>query len=198
MGTATIFELSALDDILSEAGDYRLTIYADGATDFFDNTMQRDEVRNLAMVGRTNNLNRTDREAVVIGHKSDMVLNCCATEFLFTADRSGGTLSKDGAGRAGSDQRVAYRRISGADRVHVFFVSDGRTTTLTSHPLKNGMNYDLRFEFGAGGIKLFINDQLMGRKPRVATGLSNTQDFVLGANASRSTQWDDGQSEELL
>ena len=191
MGENSIFRLSGLREVLDVAGEYQLTLDASesGIRDAAGNPLANDDTESFTIVGNSYDFDRSNQEPAVIPHESDMVLDSGSIEFSFNADRVGGTLlSKDATGRGDGDLRISYIRVNGVNRVRVWFVSNGRMNRLTSHRLQNGVDYNLRLTFGTGGLKLYINDTLMGRKCGVRTGLANTQDIVLGASAHRSTR----------
>ena len=191
MGEATFFELSGLRELIDQAGEYRLELPAAGSgiSDFAGNALLTGGVEVFTIAGRTYDLDRQARSPAIIAHQDIMQLASGSINFTFNADLNGGTLlAKDGRGNVDGDLQIHYIRQNNTNRVRVQFFHSGRTHTLTSHALQNGVDYDVQVRFGQGGLRLFINGVLMGRNTRATGGLANLQDIVLGASNAGSTR----------
>ncbi|MEM6473258.1 MAG: discoidin domain-containing protein, partial [Planctomycetota bacterium] len=128
-----------------------------------------------------------------IDHDERFELESGAIELTFRTDDASitqGLFSKDNRGYDDGGHLTA--RIVN-ERVEVRLQSNDQSFRVQSDVIESGREYTMRFEFGDGGMRLWLNGLLVDSNAYSGGIESNLNSFILGAN-----QWGSGASGDRL
>lgn len=189
---ATSYRLAGLSELTNIARDYSLSFIA-GETGIVDVAGNRPAEFNetIELVPRTRAFNARNRDYSVIPHEDVFLLDSGEISLRFNAEstRHGGLLSKDHT-YFGEGGHLTMRLRRG--ELEVRLQSMDQSYYVRGGDIQPGIDYDVSFRFGEGGMALLINGEVVatnnyaGGLGATSGGPGNVEDFVIGANKWKS------------
>ncbi|MEO1527486.1 MAG: discoidin domain-containing protein [Planctomycetota bacterium] len=188
----TSYRLSGLGDLTDVAGDYSLSLAADG-TDIVDvaGNAPTEFESPLSLVPRTRAFNSRNRDYSVIPHDDAFLLDQGEISLTFNTNNvnRGGLISKDHRD-FGDGGHLMMRLRRG--QVEVRLQSVNQSFYVRGGDLQPGVDYHVSFRFGNSGMVLAINGEIVatnnytGGLGATSGGSGNVEDIVVGANKWKS------------
>ncbi len=131
---------------------------------------------------------------LVVAHENAFKQNYATIAFTFATDDASqkqGLISKDARGYGDGGHMTIFIKKR---RIYVRLQSTVKSFTIRSPKIQSNVAYDVAFTYGRYGMNLYVNgDRVAHRNYRGGMGATrhgsgNTEDFVIGADASRSNE----------